>query len=65
MSLIFSSSTVFIAGRITAFISFFLWGGGGGGGRYFGYFCSWMSNIHELGRQSNGDGSLTHSLDSG
>ena len=38
MSLIFSTSTVFIARRITAFISFFLGGWVGGGGRYLGYF---------------------------
>ena len=25
-------------------------------------FCSWMSNIHELSRQYNGDRSLTHSI---
>ena len=28
----------------------------------FVLFCSWMSNIHELSRQLNGDGSLTHSI---
>ena len=42
MSLIFSTSTVFIARRITAFISFFLggWVGGGGEVSWLFFWCS-------------------------